>query len=59
MAGVEVAGERLGQGRDLGAHLAFGQHGENCGITLAGDQRVQHGPRGDRGQARGDHRELD
>jgi hypothetical protein len=59
VARVEMPGQRLGQGRDLGAHLAAGQFGQHRRITLAGDQRVQHRPRRDRGQARGDHRQLD
>src|SRR3954471_12119037 len=40
--GVEVSGERLAQGGDLLAHLPPRQFGEDRGIGLAGDERVEH-----------------
>jgi hypothetical protein len=38
---VEVSSERLAQGGDLLAHLPPRQFGEDRGIGLAGDQRVE------------------
>jgi len=41
---AEVAIERLGQLRDLGPQLAFGQPSQRLRVTLAGDQRFDHRP---------------
>ncbi|MCW2695315.1 MAG: hypothetical protein JWR62_400 [Modestobacter sp.] len=56
---VEVPGQRLDQLRDLDPHLALGHFGEDLRITFAGDQRGQHRPGRDAGQARRHREQLD
>ncbi len=41
---VEAAGEGLEQGSAFGPHSSLGHLGEHARITLAGDQRLDHGP---------------
>jgi hypothetical protein len=59
VAGVEVPGQRLGQRRNLDPHPALGQLRQRPRIPFPVDQRGQHRPHGDGGQARGDDRQLD
>jgi len=42
----EAAVERLAQRGDLLAQCAFGPLGQHVGVVDAGDQRVEHQPRG-------------
>jgi hypothetical protein len=44
---IEAAGQRLHQGAALAAHPPPGQLSEHLGVTLPGDQRLQHGAPGD------------
>ena len=55
----EVAGERLLQLADLGAHPPPSQLRQHLGVTLPGDQRGHHLPPGDPEDVTGHHRQLD
>jgi hypothetical protein len=56
---VEAATEGLFQLAELGTQTAAGQLRQHLGVTLAGDQRGQHGPAGEPEDVAGHHRELD
>jgi hypothetical protein len=47
MVVIEAAGQRRHQRSALAAHPSPGQLGEHLGVTLPGDERLQHGPPGD------------
>ena len=47
------------EGGPLGPHLAAGELGQHLGVTLAGDQGVEHGPAGLAEDVGGDEGELD
>ena len=49
----EPSGQRLGQGRDLGPQYALGEVGALAGVSLTGDEPLEHGPAGPAGEVRG------
>jgi len=59
MVVIEHAGQRLDQGVVLGFHPAAGQAGQDVGVALAADHRLDHVLRRDGGQLAGHRRHLD
>ena len=55
----ELAGQRLTQRRELDPHPAVGQVGEDPGITLTGDHRIEHLAAGHAVQIADDRVEFD
>jgi hypothetical protein len=56
---IEAAGQRRHQRSALAAHPPPGQLGEHLGVTLPGDERLQHGAPGDPHDVGGHRPELD
>ena len=56
---VEPTGQRIDQGGALGLHPAAGQLGEQLGIPLPRDQRLDDGAAGHAGDVGGHRRQLD